>query len=111
MVDQLLTFKSLFKGREDVFSIRWEKDGKSGYFPAYDMNQKEYSQHKAKGGTLDNFSSKKLQPLTDGQLLRHLTGNVIIGIYPLLVDNTSWFIAADFSSLSYTLMNYFLVSI
>ncbi len=96
MQDQLLTFKSLFKGREDVFSIRWEKDGKSGYFPAYDMNRQQYSQHKAIGGTLDNFAGKKLQSLTDGQLLRHLAGNVIIGIYPLLVNNTSWFIAADF---------------
>ena len=28
-------FRSLFKGREDVFAVRWEKGGKSGYMPAY----------------------------------------------------------------------------
>jgi hypothetical protein len=28
-------FKSVFKGREDVFAIRWEKGNKSGYMPAY----------------------------------------------------------------------------
>lgn len=28
-------FNSLFKGREDVFVVRWEKSGNSGYMPAY----------------------------------------------------------------------------
>ena len=28
-------FRSLFKGREDVFAVRWEKGNKSGYMPAY----------------------------------------------------------------------------
>ena len=28
-------FRSLFKGREDVFAVRWEKSGNSGYMPAY----------------------------------------------------------------------------
>ena len=31
-------FKSIFKGREDVFAIRWERDGKSGYMPAYHLD-------------------------------------------------------------------------
>jgi superfamily II DNA or RNA helicase len=89
-------FKSLFKGREDVFAIRREKDGKTSYFPAYDMDWQEYSKHKAQGGSLDNFPNKKTIPLTDEKLVRHLSGKEIIGIYPLLQDNTSWFIAADF---------------
>ena len=33
--NQLQLFKSFFKGREDVFAIRWEKGNKSGYMPAY----------------------------------------------------------------------------
>lgn len=33
--EQLSLFKSLFKGREDVFATRWEKGNKSGYMPAY----------------------------------------------------------------------------
>lgn len=33
--DRIHIFKSLFKGRDDVFAIRWEKGNKSGYMPAY----------------------------------------------------------------------------
>jgi hypothetical protein len=33
--DRIQIFKSLFKGREDVFAIRWEKGNKAGYMPAY----------------------------------------------------------------------------
>ncbi|WP_410672410.1 TOTE conflict system archaeo-eukaryotic primase domain-containing protein [Chryseobacterium rhizoplanae] len=32
---QINIFHSLFQGREDVFAVRWEKSGKSGYMPAY----------------------------------------------------------------------------
>lgn len=38
MQDQLDLFKTFFKGREDVFAIRWEKEGKAGYMPAYDLD-------------------------------------------------------------------------
>ncbi|MGF7231719.1 TOTE conflict system archaeo-eukaryotic primase domain-containing protein [Arachidicoccus sp.] len=33
--ENLNLFKSFFKGRDDVFAIRWEKENKSGYMPAY----------------------------------------------------------------------------
>ncbi|HWB26298.1 MAG TPA: DEAD/DEAH box helicase family protein [Chitinophagaceae bacterium] len=89
-------FKSLFKGRTDAFAVRWEKDGKAGYTPAYDLDWDEYRRHKENGGNLKNFANKKYAPLTDARLLNHLSGKEIIGIYPLLPDNTSWFIAADF---------------
>src|SRR5258708_5694270 len=94
--DHSIIFGALFKGRDDIYAIRWEKNGKSGYSPAYDMNWQEYSKHKAQGGSLDNFLNKKPIPLTDEKLVRHLSGKEILGIYPLLQDNTSWFIAADF---------------
>ncbi|MFN9319770.1 MAG: TOTE conflict system archaeo-eukaryotic primase domain-containing protein, partial [Chitinophagales bacterium] len=29
--EQINIFRSLFKGREDVFAVRWEKGSKSGY--------------------------------------------------------------------------------
>lgn len=96
MNEELLIFKSLFKGREDVFAIRWERDGKSGYMPAYDFDWNKFTQHKAKGGTLKNFPDKKYAPLTDSRIVNHLNGKEVTGIYPLLKDNSSWFIAADF---------------
>lgn len=54
-IDQIRLFQSLFKGRDEVFAIRWEKDGKSGYTPAYDLNWDEYARHKASGGNLNDF--------------------------------------------------------
>jgi len=49
-----------------------------------------------KGGTLQTFQNKTLSALTNDQIERHLNGDHFIGVYPLLKDNTSWFIAADF---------------
>lgn len=89
-------FKTLFRGREDIYAVRRETNGKAGYFPAYDLDWEEYKRHKAAGGTLDNFTAKKSSPLTDNRLVRHLEGKDAIGIYPLLQNNSSWFIAADF---------------
>ena len=34
--------------------------------------------------------------MTDSVIIRHLKGEKVIGIYPLLKDNTSRFIVADF---------------
>ena len=39
---------------------------------------------------------KSISHLTDEVLIRHFQGIETIGIYPLLEDNTSFFIAADF---------------
>jgi len=52
---QVSLFLSLFKGREDVFAVRWEHDGKSGYMPAYDLKWDEFGKHKLRGGTLKDF--------------------------------------------------------
>lgn len=96
MVQNLEIFNSLFKGRSDVFAIRWERDGKSGYMPAYVLDWDEYKIHKSKGGTLKDFTNKQYAPFTDKRIINHLEGKEVLGIYPLLQDNTSWFIAADF---------------
>ncbi len=89
---QILLFKSLFRGREDVFAIRWEKDGKKGYIPAYDLDWDKYKLHKAAGGSLKDFKHKEYSKLTDERIVNQLAGKETIGIYPLLPDNTSWFI-------------------
>jgi superfamily II DNA or RNA helicase len=96
MDKNLQIFKSLFKGREDVFAIRWERDDNSGYTPAYNLNWNEFKIFKAKGGSLKDFKDKEYAPLTNERISNHLSGREVIGVYPLLKDNTSWFIAADF---------------
>jgi len=96
LIDIIESFKSLFRGRQDVYAIRWEKEGKSGYMPAYKVDWSDYHKYKSNGGSFRNYTKKQYQPLTDEILLRHLQGIETIGIYPLLEDNTSYFIAADF---------------
>ena len=94
--NKLQLIKSVFKSREDVFAIRWEKGNKSGYMPAYSFDPYLFRQHKMKGGTFQNFADKSFLKLSDYEIEKHLNGEQQIGIYPLLQDNTSHFIAADF---------------
>jgi superfamily II DNA or RNA helicase len=94
--EHIQLFRSLFRGRDDVFAIRWEKGNKSGYMPAYFYDPYRYRLHKINGGTFKDFTEKSYLSLSDPQISKHLNGEQLIGIYPLLQDNTSWFIIADF---------------
>jgi superfamily II DNA or RNA helicase len=96
IADKLKIFKSIFRGREDVFAKRWEKGIKSGYMPAYQFDPYFYRAHKIKGGNFNDFQDKTYLPFNDEQIEKHLNGVHLAGIYPLLPDNTSWFIVADF---------------
>lgn len=93
---QINILQSLFKGRADVYARRWEKEDRSGYMPAYDVDWDRYEKHKALGGTFQNFKHKTLAPLTSHVFKNHLLGKETVGIYPLLKNNRSWFLAADF---------------
>lgn len=93
---ELGLYKSLFRCRDDVYAVRWEKDGKSGYMPAYEVNWASYESHRAKGGTFKDYKDKKLKAINDEAFISHLQGKSTMGIYPLLEDNTSFFIAVDF---------------
>ncbi len=92
--DKIKLYRSLFRGRDDAFAKRWDKTG--SYFPDYTFDWNEFNAHKASGGTIKNFQNKQLTPLTDEVVRKHLTGQITIGIYPILEDNTSYFLAADF---------------
>lgn len=79
--DRVNMFVSLFKGRIDVFARRWEKFGTnvSGYAPVY-----------------TDWSKKSYLPLDNNFIEKHLIGDIVLGLYPLLLDNTSYFTVADF---------------
>ena len=94
--DKIKLYRSLFRGREDIYARRWEKSGKSGYSPAYEFSWDEFNAHRAQGGNLKNFENKTPLPLTDSVIHQHLLGQIVVGIYPILEDNTSYFLAADF---------------
>jgi len=100
-INNIQLFKSVFAGREDVFAVRWEKGNKSGYMPAYFYDPYRYRAHRMNGGTFQNYADKKYLPFTEKEIEKHLNGDQHIGVYPLLKDNTSWFIVADFDKVDW----------
>lgn len=47
-------YNSLLRGRHDIYAVRWERDGKSGFMPAYDVDWSNYEKQKLQGGTFQN---------------------------------------------------------
>ncbi|QIY85186.1 DEAD/DEAH box helicase family protein [Chryseobacterium sp. NEB161] len=70
--------------------------------PAYHYDPYQYRIHKMNGGTFANYPHKNYLPLTDNEIQKHLNGVQQIGVYPLLQDNTSWFLVADFDKQNWT---------
>ena len=93
-------FRDLFRGREDVYAVRWEgKNGRSGYSPACAQPRDAlYSSSKLKSTGLQD---RELLPITDEVIRKHLLGKHTVGIYPLLLDETCWFLAVDFDKKSW----------
>lgn len=86
-------FRSLFRGRDDVYPVRWEgRSGKVGYSPA---GIREWDDA-AKGEQKRSFHYSKRFPMSDEVIRDHLLGKHTIGVYPLLQDDTCWFVAVDF---------------
>ncbi|WP_421072860.1 TOTE conflict system archaeo-eukaryotic primase domain-containing protein [Pelotomaculum propionicicum] len=95
-VNKIALFRSLFRGREDVYPLRWEgKAGKYGYSPAC-VNEWKREVCRKPSVKCADCESRKLLPVTDQVIHDHLTGKHTIGVYPLLADETCWFLAADF---------------
>ncbi len=89
-------YKSLFRGRTDLYAVRWNREGRSGYMPAYKVNWDDYNKYKAQGGIFKDYKNKEHIPYDESTITIHLEGKATYGIYPLLKDNTSFFIAVDF---------------
>jgi hypothetical protein len=96
-VDKVRLFRSLFRGREEVFPTRFEsrKTGKSGYAPTCRNKfvQGVCELPKVKCGYCPN---QAFVPFDAAAIVGHLTGRHVMGVYPLLADETCWFLAADF---------------
>lgn len=95
--EKVALFRRLFRGRTDVYPIRWESktSGKSGYAPACgnEWLAGVCEKPRIKCGECNN---RLLIPLSDAVIYEHLAGKRTIGVYPLLADDTCHFLAADF---------------
>ena len=101
-VEKVRLFRSLFRGRTDVFPKRWEnaKQARSGYAPACanEWVRSVCEKPKVKCGECPNQAVIEVE---DRVIADHLGGKYTAGVYPLLRDDTCWFVALDFDEASW----------
>ncbi|UCC54152.1 MAG: hypothetical protein JSV68_09295, partial [Anaerolineaceae bacterium] len=104
--EKITLFHSLFRGREDIYPRRFEsvRTGKTGYSPACANEWVPGICHKPKIKCAD-CKNQAFLPADESMLRQHLLGRDLsqpnredftAGVYPLLLDETCWFLAADF---------------
>jgi superfamily II DNA or RNA helicase len=100
--EKVKLFRSLFRGREDVYATRFvsKKTSRPGYAPA--------CSNKFVPGVCDlpkvkcgDCTNQAFLPVDDAAILAHLRGQHVMGVYPMLADETCWFLAIDFDKHSY----------
>ena len=100
--EKIKIFMEVFKGRTDLYAKRWtsNKTGKSGYSP---VCKNEFSVYKCDKPRMkcSECPYRELLPLTDDIILKHLKGEITIGIYPLLPGDLCNFLAIDFDKKTY----------
>jgi superfamily II DNA or RNA helicase len=96
-ISKIKLFMSLFKGRDDVYATRWEnkKKGTFGYTPVC-LNQWQQGLCGKPKTTCVKCSNKLHAALDEHVIEDHLRGNAVVGIYPMLPDETCYFLAIDF---------------
>lgn len=100
---KITLFRALFRGRGDVYARRFEsrKTGKSGYAPACGNEWVRGICEKPRIRCAD-CSHQRFLPVTDDAIRWHLSGHddtgqpFVAGVYPMLLDETCFFLAADF---------------
>ena len=106
---KITLFRSLFKGREDIYALRFEssRTGKSGYQP---VCRNEWVQDICRKPKINcsNCTQRSFEPVTNEAIRYHLEGYrpsrnewakpvpFVMGIYPLLQNETCHFLAIDF---------------
>ena len=108
---KIALFRQLFRGREDVYPSRFEsvKTGKKGYQPVCGNEWVEGICEKPRI-RCEDCQHRQFLPVTDQVVKNHLLGmdpqdrsgrDFTMGVYPMLLDETCWFLAADFDKVSW----------
>ncbi len=95
--EKIALFRRLFRGRVDVYPVRWESktSGKSGYAPACGNEWRPGICEKPRIKCGD-CGHRLMLPVSDDVIFGHLAGKHTVGIYPLLPDDTCHLLAVDF---------------
>lgn len=95
--ERIKLFRNLFHGREDVYARFWvsRKTGKSGYAPVCKNEWKPKICQKPVAKCYE-CPNRELSPLDDDVVCKHLRGESVVGIYPMMQDETCHFLAVDF---------------
>lgn len=96
--EKIKLFMSYFKGRDDIYpylSIDKNNPNKKYYIPACNNEWQNGICNKTIGKPCRTCKNRDNKPLTYDIYQKHLEG-FIIGIYPLLDDETCYFLALDF---------------
>jgi superfamily II DNA or RNA helicase len=88
-------YAALFGARRDVYAVRWEnaRRGTSGWVPAVEGGWRKGRK----------AAEQRYLPLTADVLAAHLTGDIHIGLYPMLPGDQTCWLAADFDGQAATL--------
>lgn len=100
---KIALFRSLVRGRDDVYPRRFEsrRTGKSGYAPACGNEWVSGVCEKPRIKCAD-CPNRRFLAVTDDVIWWHLSGRdnagqpFVAGVYPILQDETCFFLAADF---------------
>jgi hypothetical protein len=100
---KIALFRSLFRGRDDVYPRRFEsrKTGKSGYAPACANEWVRGICEKPRIKCAE-CPNRRFLPVTDEVIRWHLRGQddsgqpFVAGVYPMLLDETCFFLVVDF---------------
>lgn len=103
--DKIALFKSLFKGRGDVYAHGFaRKGGGIGYSPACSNERTKDCPHWTRanrGIKCADCAARRFVPVNDRALIEHFKGKRddcrdVMGMYVLLADCTTWVLVADF---------------
>jgi len=100
---KIALFRSLFRGRDDVYPRRFEsrKTGKSGYAPACANEWVRGICEKPRIKCAE-CPHRRFLPVTNDVIRWHLSGRddagepFVAGVYPMSLDETCFFLAVDF---------------
>lgn len=89
-------FYELFHGRRDTYAVRWQSQtGRSGYSPVHHHDD-DSSICRRPRVHCEAKGPKRYAQFTRDVLRDHLTGRLVVGIYPLLENSTCRLLGVDF---------------